>query len=1359
MVWLVLLLCTLASGRLQAQSSTNFGPFFLHSGGANADIDTTLVSPIASGGHYAMAKSFNNLDQDLVKGGMSATVANAPSIGFHGLVRFDAQGEAMWSVAFDNAPGTDIQDILAMPNNDVVVVGSFNGTKPFPLDGALPIVATSQGTYDHFICRISFAGEIRWLKTGNHGNYSAASKAVVDADGNICVVGHGNFDNNFLEKYDGDGNLLWTRLATRPGSIRSASVDVDKSNNVYARFLDQLVKYSPQGTLLWSQTLIGSVHQVKAFSDVGAAVCGNFTSASYTIGDITLTGTQGNENAFIAKISAEGNWEWAKSLAHTGNVTFTAMDIDDDDYIYAGGNFSGTIYPGPLVSPSTNNIDGFFYRFSTAGEIDWQYQFGGIGQQSITGLRRNVHGLYYWGNLITWLEFEGTTYHIPSSSSYGGFYGRLPVPIPLLRVLESPAPVAAAVGEQVQLRVVATGPKPLTYQWIKNGVPIFGQYSNVFTIPSFTVNDVGNYSVGVIIPSTNTITVPALVSLRFAPFFTVKPESVGGAQGGSATSIATAAGNPTPVLKWRKLGGPVLHTGETFTLNGLTFADEGFYEVTATNSEGSASETLRVNVDMIPNENFFAMVHDPHRDLVYLSAGANVLRYSMASKTYLAPYVLGGNLRGLDVSADGKWLVVADHDGTTASNWVHVVNLETDQTRKVSFPRAVDESHTEFAVFGSDGRAVISSSNRLRSLNVTNDHVVVRNVSETYQIAASASRDVLALAGVENGNGSVYSYSVALTNLQPGSYNDGRTLTGVGMERRENQSVAVSRGQAIFLSSLKQPVHTLGDGITDGPLGAAYNPLVNRVYVPWMNTPEVRVYDTDTFTEITRYTTGTSPYVAGVSNRTGQAQVTRSGDLLFVTATYGVRYIKLTAQLPLIMQQPKPLTLHPDFIARFKVVASSGHALSYQWQKDEEDIPDATGPEHEELVVLNGSGRYRVRITNDAGSVYSDEVQLTALKYSPTVVWNASLNFTYGELLGAAQLNATSVAPGTFVYSPPAGTKLNAGLAQPVQLIFTPQDTAHYETITNVVLVNVAKRLLAYPVGNVSRLYGQPNSAVPFTVSGFAPGETSAVLDVPPVPITTATEASPIGTYPMTLGGGSDDNYIFAYGTGTLTITKRPVTITLSNLNHPYDGTAKSATVTFTPEEAPLTVTYAGSATPPTARGSYAVVAAVSNPNYIGTATGTLTIFKSGATIVWNPPASILYGTALGSAHYNAVASVPGIYSYTPASGTVPGAGAHTLQLIFTPLDSANYLRTTNTVALQVVTPTLVQPEQVAGSPGQFRFSFAALNGKQYAVEISDDLSHWTTLTTLTAQGGSLQVTDSAIDVTVRRFYRIVPKP
>lgn len=83
---------------------------------------------------------------------------------------------------------------------------------------------------------------------------------------------------------------------------------------------------------------------------------------------------------------------------------------------------------------------------------------------------------------------------------------------------------------------------------------------------------------------------------------------------------------------------------------------------------------------------------------------------------------------------------------------------------------------------------------------------------------------------------------------------------------------------------------------------------------------------------------------------------------------------------------------------------------------------------------------------------------------------------------------------------------------------------------------------------------------------------------------------------------------------GTLTISPKPETLTLSNLSQVYDGTAKSVTVTVSPDTTvAFSVTYNGSSTAPTAVGTYTVVATVTDANYTGSSTATLTITAASA--------------------------------------------------------------------------------------------------------------------------------------------------
>ena len=77
-------------------------------------------------------------------------------------------------------------------------------------------------------------------------------------------------------------------------------------------------------------------------------------------------------------------------------------------------------------------------------------------------------------------------------------------------------------------------------------------------------------------------------------------------------------------------------------------------------------------------------------------------------------------------------------------------------------------------------------------------------------------------------------------------------------------------------------------------------------------------------------------------------------------------------------------------------------------------------------------------------------------------------------------------------------------------------------------------------------------------------------------------------------------------------------------------------------------------------------------------------------TLTWEVPPDIVYGTALDTSQLNASAifnstNVPGIFTYTPAAGTMPNAGSNQLlQVTFTPADMADFLAVSTNVAINV---------------------------------------------------------------------------
>jgi hypothetical protein len=72
-------------------------------------------------------------------------------------------------------------------------------------------------------------------------------------------------------------------------------------------------------------------------------------------------------------------------------------------------------------------------------------------------------------------------------------------------------------------------------------------------------------------------------------------------------------------------------------------------------------------------------------------------------------------------------------------------------------------------------------------------------------------------------------------------------------------------------------------------------------------------------------------------------------------------------------------------------------------------------------------------------------VSLTVNKATPIITWPTPAAISYGTPLGAAQLNATALVPGTFMYTPAAGTVLAAGTPV-LSVTFVPADATDYTT-------------------------------------------------------------------------------------------------------------------------------------------------------------------------------------------------------------------------------------------------------------------------------------------------------------------------
>ena len=165
-----------------------------------------------------------------------------------------------------------------------------------------------------------------------------------------------------------------------------------------------------------------------------------------------------------------------------------------------------------------------------------------------------------------------------------------------------------------------------------------------------------------------------------------------------------------------------------------------------------------------------------------------------------------------------------------------------------------------------------------------------------------------------------------------------------------------------------------------------------------------------------------------------------------------------------------------------------------------------------------------------------------------------------------------------------------------------------------------------------------------------------------------ATIPTAAGNYTV-IGTINDANYQGS-ATGTLAIGQASGAVTLGNLSQTYDGAAKAATAVTTPTGLAVTFTYNGSATIPTAAGTYTVVATINDANYQGSATGTLVIDKASATVALGSLSQTYDGAAKAATATTTPTGLTVSFTYN-GSATIPtAAGSYT---VVGTINDANY--------------------------------------------------------------------------------------
>lgn len=264
--------------------------------------------------------------------------------------------------------------------------------------------------------------------------------------------------------------------------------------------------------------------------------------------------------------------------------------------------------------------------------------------------------------------------------------------------------------------------------------------------------------------------------------------------------------------------------------------------------------------------------------------------------------------------------------------------------------------------------------------------------------------------------------------------------------------------------------------------------------------------------------------------------------------------------------------------------------------------------------------------------------------------------------------------------------------------------------------LTINKAVLTVSADSKSKTYGDANPALTTTITGYVLGETSAVLLTQPVPATSALTGSGIGSYAITVSGGSASNYSFSYVSGSLTINRAPLTITADAKTKVYGAVIPALTAGYsgfvngdTASVLTTPVSLSTSATSSSVVGSYPIVpSAAAAANYTITFTnGVLSVTPAALSITAdnksrtqgaaNPALTITYSGFVNGDTSSNLTTQPSL-----STTAAPSSPVGTYPITVSGGASPNYTITRVNGTLTVVAATITfpsLPSKIYGDP------------------------------------------------------------
>ncbi len=313
----------------------------------------------------------------------------------------------------------------------------------------------------------------------------------------------------------------------------------------------------------------------------------------------------------------------------------------------------------------------------------------------------------------------------------------------------------------------------------------------------------------------------------------------------------------------------------------------------------AAAQAENLPSGFIPAAGRVDIAFDTKNQTLYISGGPELRRFDVKTKTFLEPLKLGGTTMGMDISADGKKLAIANGSRSAKEVFVDVVTLKSGKAKRVAFPREYGEGGTYTVAYDADGKLLVTTGYEGSGWTPLRRYDPATGLTQQLGDLSEATVNPSfnhKYVGITEGNSSDGPYGLYTTGDAAYQVRGelGASLNEIAVAPNGAQ-IAIPTYKGTFIDDAKKTYPAVGTYGGSVPIGAAYAPSGDFVYFSFSNSDYVAEYDRRTMLETRRMTV---PGQFGWSLwqfEEGRTKVSSDGRILFVTLDEGIFYQVLSA--------------------------------------------------------------------------------------------------------------------------------------------------------------------------------------------------------------------------------------------------------------------------------------------------------------------------------------------------------------------------------------------------------------------------------------------------------------------------------